>query len=171
MIDATPFAAQMSRMPLPPVRRREFLCSPWSALAGARRPETAGFRCRTAAAAQALQPGDGRVFLAIGRKQLAAFAGKVEQHHFVLRVVDQAEEALPLPADRYELIVARGPFQIEDEIALLKRHAIDCIVSKNAGGADTYAKIAAARALQIPVIMVDRPQLRSGLNARLPSRR
>lgn len=161
MIDAThPFAAQMSRnaiaacaaagIPLLSMERPG-----WSPQAGDRWIQVSDM----AAAAQALQPGDGRVFLAIGRKQLAAFAGKAEQHHFVLRVVDQAEEALPLPADRYELIVARGPFQIEDEIALLKRHAIDCIVSKNAGGADTYAKIAAARALQIPVIMVDRPQL------------
>lgn len=161
VIDAThPFAAQMSRnaidacaaagIPLLSMERPG-----WSLQAGDRWIQVPDM----AAAAQALQPGDGRVFLAIGRKQLAAFAGKAEQHHFVLRVVDQTEEALPLPADRYELIVARGPFQIEDEIALLKRHAIDCIVSKNAGGADTYAKIAAARALQIPVIMVDRPQL------------
>jgi precorrin-6A/cobalt-precorrin-6A reductase len=100
-----------------------------------------------------------RVFLSIGRKQLAAFAPRAAQHHFVLRVIDQTDEDLPLPAARCTLLVARGPFTLEDERALLQRHAIDCIVSKNAGGADTYAKIEAARELGVPVIMVDRPLL------------
>ncbi|MEX8193689.1 cobalt-precorrin-6A reductase [Comamonas guangdongensis] len=112
-----------------------------------------------AAAACMLRPEFQRVFLAIGRKQLAAFAGKTDARRFVLRVIDQLEEDLPLPASSYELIVARGPFQLGDELELLKQRAIDCIVSKNAGGADTYAKIEAARALGIPVIMVDRPLL------------
>ncbi|MEG2632941.1 MAG: precorrin-6A/cobalt-precorrin-6A reductase, partial [Comamonas sp.] len=111
------------------------------------------------AAAQALTPQMQRVFLAIGRKQLAAFAPRAAQHHFVLRVIDQTEEALPLPASRCELLIARGPFALDDERALLQRHAIDAIVSKNAGGADTYAKIEAARELGLPVIMVDRPLL------------
>ena len=56
-------------------------------------------------------------------------------------------------------MIARGPFQLEDELALLQQHAIACVVSKNAGGTDTYAKLEAARQLQIPVIMVDRPLL------------
>ncbi len=112
-----------------------------------------------AAAAQALAPHWQRVFLAIGRKQLAAFAPVAARHHFVLRVIDQTDGALPLPAASYELLIARGPFQLDNERTLLQRHAIDAIVSKNAGGGDTYAKIEAARELRLPVVMVDRPQL------------
>lgn len=161
VIDAThPFAAQMSRnaidacaalgLPLLAMERPA-----WQALAGDQWLHVADMD----AAAQALTPQMQRVFLAIGRKQLAAFAPRAAQHHFVLRVIDQTEEALPLPASRCELLIARGPFALDDERALLQRHAIDAIVSKNAGGADTYAKIEAARELGLPVIMVDRPLL------------
>ena len=121
-----------------------------------------------AAAARALEARFKNVFLAIGRKQLAAFAGQAATHHFVLRVVDQTDEVLPLSPSSYQLIVARGPFALDDEIALLQRHDVDCIVSKNAGGTDTYAKIEAARALQIPVIMVSRPQLPARLQCQTP---
>lgn len=161
VIDAThPFAAQMSRnaisacnalgIPLLSMERPAWQAMPadkWTHV-----PDMA-------AAAQALVPHWPRVFLAIGRKQLAAFADKAALHHFVLRVVEHTDEALPLPDARYELLIARGPFQLGDELSLLQRHAVDCIVSKNAGGADTYAKIEAARELRIPVIMVDRPHL------------
>lgn len=161
VIDAThPFAAQMSRhaisacaalgIPLLAMERPAWQASPgdqWLHVAD------------MDAAARALTSAMQRVFLAIGRKQLAAFAPRAAQHHFVLRVIDRTDEDLPLPASSYELLIARGPFALEDERVLLQRHAIDCIVSKNAGGADTYAKIAAARELRIPVVMVDRPQL------------
>jgi precorrin-6A/cobalt-precorrin-6A reductase len=57
------------------------------------------------------------------------------------------------------LITARGPFRLVDELALLKQHAIDIVVTKNSGGEATYAKLAAARALGLPVVMVRRPML------------
>ncbi|WP_291588754.1 cobalt-precorrin-6A reductase [Comamonas sp. UBA7528] len=170
VIDAThPFAAQMSRNALAactaagvPLLSMERLA--WSAQPQDRWTPVADM----AAAAQALPPQCRNVFLAIGRKQLAAFAGQANTHRFVLRVVDRPEEALPLPAASYDLVVARGPFALADEIALLQRHAVDCIVSKNAGGADTYAKIEAARALQIPVVMVDRPLLPARTQCQTP---
>lgn len=160
VIDAThPFAAQMSRnaisacgalgIPLLAMERPA-----WQARPGDQWLHVPDMD----AAAQALTPQMQRVFLAIGRKQLAAFAPQAARHHFVLRVIDQTDDALPLPTASYELLIARGPFALADERALLQRHAIDGIVSKNAGGADTYAKIEAARELRIPVIMVDRPQ-------------
>ena len=161
VIDAThPFAAQMSRhaieacaalgIPLLAMER-----PPWQALPGDQWQRVPDMD----AAAQALGSHMQRVFLSIGRKQLAAFAPQAAARRFVLRVIDRTDEPLPLPAASYELLIARGPFQLEDERALLQRHAIDCIVSKNAGGADTYAKIEAARELRIPVVMVERPQL------------
>ena len=170
VVDAThPFAAQMSSnaiaacaelgIPLLAMERPA-----WSAQPGDQWIPVPDM----AAAALALEARFKNIFLAIGRKQLAAFAGQPTTHHFVLRVVDQTDEVLPLPPSSYQLIVARGPFALEDEIALLQRHAVDCIVSKNAGGADTYAKIEAARALQIPVIMVSRPQLPARMRCQTP---
>jgi precorrin-6A/cobalt-precorrin-6A reductase len=40
----------------------------------------------------------------------------------------------------------------------MRQHRIDVLVSKNSGGEQTAAKLAAARQLQIPVIMVERPR-------------
>jgi precorrin-6A/cobalt-precorrin-6A reductase len=82
---------------------------------------------------------------------------KASQHFYLLRSVE-APEPSGLPT-HVELIQARGPFRLEDELALLKQHAIDIIVTKNSGGEATYAKLEAARALDLPVIMVRQPML------------
>ena len=60
-----------------------------------------------------------------------------------------------LPA-RSELVLARGPFALDDERALLRRHRVDVVVAKDSGGA-TDAKLVAARELGVPVVLVDRP--------------
>jgi precorrin-6A/cobalt-precorrin-6A reductase len=70
----------------------------------------------------------------------------------------EAPSAQDLPP-RVELITARGPFNLEDERALLETHKIELIVTKNSGGAGAEAKLDAARALSLPVIMVERPDL------------
>jgi precorrin-6A/cobalt-precorrin-6A reductase len=106
------------------------------------------------AAVRALGAEKRRVFLTIGRLELAAFRA-APQHHYLVRAVDPIE--VPLPDAR--VLAARGPFALEAEQALLQREAIDVIVSKNAGTLSTYAKIEAARALRVPVIMVRRPAL------------
>jgi precorrin-6A/cobalt-precorrin-6A reductase len=108
----------------------------------------------TAAAAIGEKPR--RVFLTTGRMELAPFR-QTPQHFYIVRSVEA-----PSPEDlppRVELITARGPFKAEDEEALLKGHTIDVVVTKNSGGAATSAKLDAARALQLPVIMVRRPDL------------
>ena len=97
-----------------------------------------------------------RVFLTTGRDELRPFA-KASQHFYLLRSVE-APAWDELPA-HVELITARGPFRLVDELALLKQHAIDIVVTKNSGGEATYAKLAAARALGLPVVMVRRPML------------
>jgi precorrin-6A/cobalt-precorrin-6A reductase len=108
----------------------------------------------TQAAAAAL-PGLGRrVFLAIGRQELATFAGLAE-HWFLVRLVE-APEAPPPLAD-YRLVLGRGPFAVAQERALLREYEIDVVVSKNGGGAGAVAKIAAARDLGLPVVMIQRP--------------
>jgi precorrin-6A/cobalt-precorrin-6A reductase len=99
----------------------------------------------------------GRVFLAIGRQQLSAFAA-CGNAWFLIRAIDPPDTPLPPNAT---LILERGPFHLEDELRLLRDHRIDSLVSKNSGGPATYAKIEAARLLGIPVIMIERPQKHS----------
>lgn len=107
------------------------------------------------AAVAALPARPSRIFLAIGRQNLAAFAARPE-HHYLLRLVDPPD-ALPLPDCTVE--VARGPFDEAGDRALLIRHRIAWLVAKNAGGTGAVAKLAAARALHLPVIMIARPAL------------
>lgn len=108
------------------------------------------------AAAVALGETAKRVFLTTGRDELRPFV-KASQHFYLLRSVE-APAPDELPA-HVELIIARGPFRLDDELAILKDHAIDIVVTKNSGGEATYAKLEAARALGLPVIMVRRPAL------------
>jgi len=158
LIDAThPYAAQMSEnaaeaarlagVPLLALRRPA-----WREVAGDRWAEVAD----TPAAAHALGAVPRRVFLALGRNEIAAFEA-APQHHYVVRSVDPVEPPLAVPSATY--IQARGPFREEDDRALLAAHAIDVVVSKNSGGDAAYGKIAAARSLAIAVILLRRPAL------------
>lgn len=107
-------------------------------------------------AVQALGSAPRRVFLALGRQEVAVFEA-APQHHYLIRSVDPVEPTLAVPDAVY--LLARGPFRESNERALLEKHRIDVVVSKNSGGAATYGKIAAARALGIDVVMVRRPAL------------
>ena len=82
-------------------------------------------------------------------------SGSAPQHFYIVRSVE-APSPRELPP-RVELIAARGPFKLEDEKALLAERKIEVIVTKNSGGAGADAKLEAARALSLPVIMVDAP--------------
>ena len=156
LIDAThPFAAQMSRnavaaskmadVPLIALER-----APWQAAEGDRWTHVPDLPAAVAALGEAPR----RVFLAIGRQTLDAFAGAA-QHHYLLRLVDPPTEPLPLP--RAEAVIARGPFTVAGDRALMREHRIEAIVAKNAGGAGAEAKLVAARKLGLPVILIDRP--------------
>jgi precorrin-6A/cobalt-precorrin-6A reductase len=95
-----------------------------------------------------------RVFLSIGRQELGAFSN-CEDAWFLVRAIDEPNEKLPANS---KLILQRGPFHLNDELQMLRSESISLIVSKNSGGTATYSKIQAARALQIPIVMIDRPQ-------------
>jgi precorrin-6A/cobalt-precorrin-6A reductase len=97
-----------------------------------------------------------RVFLAIGKQQIGFFAAK-PQHHYLLRLVDPPAGPLPLP--NATVVLARGPFDVASDTALLREHRISHIVSKNAGGSGAQAKLEAARTLGLPVILANRPPL------------
>lgn len=140
-------AARLSGVPLVALRRPA-----WEAVAGDRWTRVAG----TEAAAAALGAAPRRAFLALGRQEVAPFEAS-PQHVYVVRSVEPIEPPLAVPHATY--ILARGPFREEAERALLEAHRIDAVVCKNSGGSATYGKIAAARAVGIEVIMIDRPVL------------
>lgn len=108
------------------------------------------------AAVAALDRPAERVFLAVGRMHLDAFAAH-PQHFYLLRLVDPPKAPLPFP--NYHALIARGPFSESDDRALLQDHRITRILSKNSGGTGAVAKITAARALGLPVLMIDRPAI------------
>lgn len=125
---------------------------PWIAVAGDSWTEVADMQ----AAASALGGAPRRVFLALGRKDLAPFAA-APWHHYLVRSVDPVDPPLAVPHAIY--VTGRGPFDEADDRALLEEHHIEAVVAKNSGGTATYGKIAAARALGLPVIMPRRPVL------------
>jgi precorrin-6A/cobalt-precorrin-6A reductase len=97
-----------------------------------------------------------RVFLALGRNDIAPFV-EAPQHHYLVRSVDPVEPPLRVPQASY--VTGRGPFTQNDDRALLTAHGIEIVVAKNSGGDATYGKIAAARMLGLVVIMLRRPVL------------
>jgi precorrin-6A/cobalt-precorrin-6A reductase len=102
-----------------------------------------------------------RVFLTTGRLGLASFAHLAELH-FIVRSVDPPEP--PMPPGTHVLL-ARGPFTVPAETALLRAHDIDVLVTKDSGGEATAAKLTAARDLGLPVVVVRRPPLPDGVTA------
>ncbi|BCL25659.1 cobalt-precorrin-6A reductase [Streptomyces aurantiacus] len=107
-----------------------------------------------------LLPGLGRrVFLTTGRMGLATFAD-LDELWFLVRSVDAPEP--PHPA-RMEILLDRGPFDLDGERELLRRHRVDVVVTKDSGGTATAPKLTAAREAGLPVIVVRRPQAPDGV--------
>jgi precorrin-6A/cobalt-precorrin-6A reductase len=100
-----------------------------------------------------------RVFLSVGRQDLHHFA-LAPQHQYVARLIETPRQAHLPP--HLVLLHQRGPFDLEAERRLLIDQRIAVIVSKNSGGDATYPKIAAARALALPVVMIARPDKPAG---------
>ena len=94
-----------------------------------------------------------RAFLTTGRQGLAAFAG-VDAAFFLIRCVDPPDVALPR---HHELLLDRGPYTVDGELALIDRHRLDVVITKDSGGPLTAAKLEAARTRGLPVIVVRRP--------------
>jgi precorrin-6A/cobalt-precorrin-6A reductase len=162
LIDAThPFAERISEnaaqaarsvgIPLVTLTR-----APWTAQPGDRWTEVAD----AAAAALAIGEQRRRVFLTVGRQQVPAFEA-APRHDYLIRVIDPPEPMPAFPQSR--LLLARGPFTLESERALMEAERIEVLVSKNSGGEGTRAKIDAARQLDLPVVLIRRPAEPGGL--------
>jgi precorrin-6A/cobalt-precorrin-6A reductase len=155
LIDAThPFAVTISAhaaaaaarasIPLLALRR-----PPWRPVAGDRWLDVADRDAAVAVTGDTPR----RIFLALGRQDLAPFE-RAPQHDYLVRSVDPVVPPLRL---RATYVCARGPFSEADDRALFSAHRIDAVVAKNSGGPATYSKIAAARNLGLEVIMIARP--------------
>ncbi|MET8458957.1 cobalt-precorrin-6A reductase [Streptomyces parvulus] len=143
-------AAERARVPLLALRRPG-----WTPAAG-----DAWHDAGSLAEAARLIPGLGqRVFLTTGRTGLAVFAG-LRDPWFLVRSVDAPEAPLP---PRTEVLLDRGPFTLDGERELLRRHRIDVLVTKDSGGEATAPKLTAAREAGVPVIVVRRPPVPEGV--------
>ena len=99
------------------------------------------------------------MFLTSGRSTIGAFVHS--DAWFLIRVVIAPNaDALPM---RHTLVLSRGPYRYEDELALMREHRIHALVTKNSGGEYTRAKLDAAAALYIPVVMIERPPPPAGV--------
>ncbi len=101
-------------------------------------------------------PPGATVLLATGRGTLADFAPLAGQgRRLISRQIEVPDAPFPWPGGEY--LAARPPFSLDDEIALFQRLKVDWLVAKNAGGAGARAKLDAARALRLPVLLLARP--------------
>jgi precorrin-6A/cobalt-precorrin-6A reductase len=161
LIDAThPYANIISANAIAAARRSGVPCvairrPPWKAISGDRWIEVSN----VPEAVRALGQTPRRVFVALGRNDLAPL-GDAPQHHYLIRSVDPIDPPLPLPHATY--VTGRGPFGEADDRALMTAHRIEVVIAKNSGSAATYGKIAAARALGIDVVMLRRPAAPDG---------
>jgi len=156
LIDSShPFAAEIAKhaclaAAATGTPRLVLLRPPWRAEPGDRWHEAADM----ASAADKIPALGNRVFLTVGTRALEHFV-ELRETWFLVRLIDAPAE--PLPLAQAELILGRGPFDAANERQLLVHHRIDLLVTRASGGAATKGKIAAARGLGLPVLMLRRP--------------
>lgn len=156
IIDAShPFAAQISRNAAEACRRAKipllgFSRPAWTPIKGDRWIEVADMTGAIAALGETPRT----AFLTIGRLSLGAFKA-APQHRYLVRTIDPPTNDQRL--EQMILILARGPFEAMEEEDLMRREAVDVLVTKNSGGTASAGKLVAARRLGLTVIMVRRP--------------
>ncbi|MFE1412267.1 cobalt-precorrin-6A reductase [Streptomyces sp. NPDC058746] len=143
-------AAALSGIPLLALRRPGWTPEPGDAWT---------FADSLAEAAAVLPSLGSRAFLTTGRMGLHTFA-HLDDTWFLVRSVDPPDAPVP---PQLEVVLARGPFTLDDERELLARHRIDVLVTKDSGGSATAPKLTAAREAGVPVLVVRRPAVPVGV--------
>ncbi|HMQ94182.1 MAG TPA: cobalt-precorrin-6A reductase [Amaricoccus sp.] len=161
LVDAThPFAGRIARNAAEAARRMgvrhlKLLRPAWRPGPGERWREVPDFP----SAALALPPG-ARVFLATGPGSAPHFRD-LARTGFVLRVIDpQGGRGCP---EAWTILTARPPFTVESERATFAAQRITHLVTRNAGGGEGRAKLDAAAALGLEVVMIARPATPPGI--------
>ena len=103
-------------------------------------------------------PQGARVFLAVGRGDIPAYDA-LRGNEVVLRSIDPPAD---LP-EGWRAVTGRPPFPVEEETALFALTGVRWLVAKDSGGAAGRAKLDAARALGLRVVLIDRPAPPPGL--------
>ncbi|MEZ5870804.1 MAG: cobalt-precorrin-6A reductase [Nitratireductor sp.] len=160
MIDAThPFAEKISANAVEAARIANVpldirLRKPWRKIPGDHWIEVNSLE-----EARDVLPTGARALLALGSQHINIFASR-DDVHFVVRMVDRPDEPLSLP--RHDLI-AMKPGDVASEKALFSSRRLTHIVCRNSGGKGAQAKLAAARELGLPVVMIQRTPLEQGM--------
>ncbi len=160
VVNAThPFAARMSANASNACGKVGVPLARWVRPSWRGRPDAAGWAwVPDHAAAARVAAGQGRTLLTVGRQELAAY---LALHEVVARVTEPAPGwVTPMG---WQLLVARGPFTVAGEEALMREHGVRVLVTKDAGGAATMAKLDAAATLGVRVVVVDRPGAPAGV--------
>lgn len=95
-------------------------------------------------------PKNARVFLTIGSKNI--------KNYLPVKQITAARmiEKPNLNTD-FEIILARPPFSLDDEINLMQTRSITHLVCKNSGGDIHDNKLRAAQKLKIKILMIEQP--------------
>lgn len=150
LVDAThPFAATMSRhafeaAQITGCRLLRFERVAWEILA---------VDVASLTEAASVLPSGAVVLVTTGRKELGPFLARSDLSG-IIRTVEPIAEVLPVG---WRVVLDRPPQSLESEMALMRDNGVTHLVTKNAGGERTQAKLEAARVLGLPVIMVRRP--------------
>ena len=159
LVDMThPFATQVSANARKAAEFTGIKLIQWHRPAWERLNDDKWIEVKDIAAAVAAIPPNARVLLALGSQHIAPFAARPDVH-FLIRMIDPPAAPLALPD--HQLLIAR-PGSVEEEFTLLRDKHITHIICRNSGGKASYAKLAAARLLGLPVIMIGRTSIQTG---------
>ena len=114
------------------------------------------------AALALIEPG-ARVFSATGWASLPEYAGFPGA---VLMLRQTARHDRPAPFDFVELVFGDPPFDVAGETALFRDLGVDTLICRNLGGMPSRPKLEAAKALDLAVILIDRPAVPAGVAVR-----
>lgn len=156
IVDAThPFAVTMTDHACAAARLAGIRLIRYARPGWSDRPDAAGWHWASTLDEVRQVAGDlgNRPFLTSGRQTLDSFA-PWSGRTVLVRVVEPIDQPLP---PNWTVVEDRGPYEVASEIALLREHGIDVLVTKDSGGSYTNAKLDAAALLDVPVVVLSRP--------------